>query len=806
MLPAHDIAHAVNDKLAVNDTVIITAAPGAGKSTLLPLTIATGGVEGKVLMLEPRRLAARQIAERMAWMLGEKVGETVGYRMRFETRVSSSTRIEVITEGILTRMLISDPSLEGVAAIIFDEFHERSLTCDLALTLARESQQILRPDLRLVIMSATIDSEALCNMLNAPLIHSEGRMFPVQIVYGEDLPWQRPQEALADVARAIIRAHQQHEGDMLVFLPGEAEIQRITDLLGNALGQTQVCPLYGMLPVEAQRRAIQPCEKGVRKVVLATPIAETSLTIEGIRIVIDTGRCRQMVYDAHTALSHLQTVPISMDMAQQRSGRAGRVAPGVCYRLWNRATEVRMATHRTPEILQADLAPMLLDVAAWGETHIESLPWITPPPVAHVARGRSLLSLLGAITSENQITTHGRQLAALPCHPRIAQLLVSAHSRHALALAADIAALLEASSLPLKSSETDIDVYLDELQRHRQQDGPWARIAQAAAHYARMIPLTESAFHEEPTSGDLIAAAYPERIAMKCNDGWHQYRLANGESAVFDNHDSLAAHPWIAIAHINGQSGRIFLAAAVSPERLTRHATVRDNLSWDNKGGCLISRREWRIGQLLLHSRPIAIENWEEVHGVLCEATQKWGTSMLDFNDAVGELQRRVAQVASWHPELSLPDLSTCAVLENAGEWLPFYLGHATKTAELKKIDLTQALWGLLDYDQQQLVDRLAPARLTLPSGRTARVEYRQGAEAPIVRVRLQDCFGMKDTPRVDDGRQAVLMELLSPGFKPVQLTSDLHSFWTSTYYEVRKELKRRYPKHAWPEHPDVGG
>lgn len=802
-LPAQEIAERVNIALREHNTLVITAPPGAGKSTLLPLTMLEGMTEGKILMLEPRRLAARQIAERMAWMLGEEVGETVGYRIRFEKKIGTRTRIEVITEGILTRMLIDDPTLEGVGTIIFDEFHERSLTSDVALALARESQAILREDLRIVLMSATIDTEALCKELQAPVIESKGRMFDVDVRYTDDLPWQDMREALTTIAQTILRAHREHEGDILVFLPGEAEILRIEEMLQGALGETHICPLYGMLDSARQRQAIAPSRAGERKVVLATPIAETSLTIEGVRVVVDAGRCRKMVFDTRTGLSRMTTVPISMDMARQRAGRAGRVAEGVCYRLWSKASEMRMTECRTPEIEEADLAPMLLDIAAWGEAHPEQLPWLTPPPHRHVLQGQALLRLLNAIDAEGVITPNGRALASLPCHPRIAQLLVGTQNDTQRRMAADIAALLEAATLPLKNAGADINVYLEELRRNRRSNA-WSRIAQAAEYYYQLVSARGTQHYSTP--GAMIAAAYPERIAQRQADGYCQYRLANGETATMDSNDVLSAHEWIAIAHMNGAGGRIFLASPVTKEELSAHVTTRDNFSWDNKSGQLVARQEQRIGNLLLSSKPIALSDREAVHRVLCEAAHKWGTSMLNFDEEVLSLQRRVAQVAEWHPEMGLPDLSTEAVLARTEEWLPFYLGNATSTTELKKICLTEALWGLLEYDQQQAVDRLAPSHLTMPSGRRIRVEYRQGAEFPIVRARLQECFGMTDTPRVDDGERPVLMELLSPGFKPVQLTSDLQSFWSTTYFEVRKELKRRYPKHAWPENPNEKG
>ena len=894
-LPVMEIAGAVNEALADSPRLVVTAPPGAGKSTVLPLTIleeirrsesANDGKgepanDGKIIILEPRRIAARQIAERMAALLGEPVGRTVGYRIRFESRVSAATRIEVLTEGILTRMLVDDPALEGVGVVIFDEFHERSLQSDVALALTREAQSLLRPDLRILLMSATIDTEALCRELDAPLIESAGRMFPVEVKH---TPEEATPENVAErVAHWVRVALREHDGDVLAFLPGEGEIRRCAELLDGI--DVSLYPLYGLLPPEQQRAAIAPSPAGSRKVVLSTPIAETSLTIEGVRVVVDGGFCRRLVFDPQNALSRLETVRISRDMADQRSGRAGRVAPGVCYRLWSPATQARLAATRVPEILEADLAGTALDAAAWGESQLAALPWLTPPPAAHVAQARQLLELLGALDEAGRITPHGQALAALPCHPRIAQMLLAAGpAREAAAgnkrdpncareeirrsesandgrrnnaldgekiqgrsvLAAEIAALLEERD-PLAAMEGDasLTTRLDALHRAG-RSGRWGRIAQMAEQYRvlaeksapkmadngadptfetglgaknsqnrhREIHRSEPANDEKGERNDgmdpylvgrLLAAAYPERVAKALPEGRGHFQLATGERAAIAPEDALAACEWIAVASLSvrpGGEGRIFLAAPVDPEDLPELIRTRDRVAWDSKAGAATARRERRIGSLLVDAKPLSEGVRELLTQAICEAAQKDGTAMLDFSDEVGNLQRRVAAVAAWHPELELPDLSTEAVLRNAPNWLPPFVGRATTAAELKKIDLCAALWSLLDYSQQQAVERLAPSHIAVPTGSRIRVEYRQGAEAPILRVRLQECFGLLDTPRVDDGRRPVLMELLSPGYKSVQLTADLRSFWSGTYFEVRKELRRRYPKHAWPDNP----
>ena len=877
-LPASQIAVDVNKALQTNSSLVVTAPPGAGKSTLLPLTILSSLGEGeKILMLEPRRLAARQIAERMAQMLGEQVGETVGYRVRFESRVSKRTRIEVLTEGILTRMIVDDATLDGVSVVIFDEFHERSINSDLALALTRQAQQIIRPDLKIVIMSATIDASNICAALQAPLIESEGSMFPVELHYADEDT--DPRDIAAAAASTTIEAYKKHEGDILVFLPGQAEIERCFELLsksqhlttstsqpitttpsqhlntsGGALVSSApttpqpittstsqhltIHPLYGNLSPEDQRRAIAPSAPGERKIVIATPIAETSITIEGVRVVIDAGLCRQVVFDARTGLSHLETVRISMDMATQRMGRAGRVAEGVCYRLWTKASEHLMAEQRKPEIEEADLAPMVLDTAAFGESDAEALPWLTMPPRAGVFKAKELLTALGAIDENGNITSIGKRMATLPCHPRIARMILATtnlttstpqgvhlsqvHQQHLTtstshhnntSLACDIAALLEEKDPLSETGGTDLTLRLSALRaaRRKKQLGRWQRIAKIAAEYRRMAHTDEDNRDPVPTEvGLLVAYAYPERIAHSTNS-IGGYRLASGANVQLDAADQQSAHSWLAIASLYsapGTTGRVFLAAPIAPDDLEKEFVKEvDNIAWDTKQGCVVMQREQRIGKLMLSQKPIHDADKERLKGIVCEAMKKDGLTMMAWSEkAVEQVQRRVAQVAAWHPELALPDVSTEYLLSTAADWLPFYLeeGGRVKTSvqELRKQNLADIIWNILPYEAQLEVDRLAPTHIEVPTGSHIRIDYRSGAEAPVLSVRLQECFGMERTPCVDDGRQPLLMELLSPGFKPVQLTQDLASFWQGTYFEVRKELRRRYPKHYWPENP----
>ncbi len=806
-LPAYSIADEVNRKLAKYNRLVITAPPGAGKSTLLPLTILEGMKGGgKVVMLEPRRIAARQVADRMATLLNERVGETVGYRIRFEKNVSSKTRIEVVTEGILTRMLIADPTLEGISVVIFDEFHERSLNSDVALALTRESQNIVRPDLKIVIMSATIDATEICSALNAPFINSEGKMFDVDVINSEkDIDTRNMPE---EMARAICRAHREHDGDILAFLPGQAEILKCSDLLGNELSGTKIMPLYGNLSLKEQRAVISPSAKGERKVVLATPIAETSLTINGVKIVVDSGFCKTMVFDPRNGLSHLETVRISMDMANQRKGRAGRVSEGVCYRLWTKATEHKMAESRKPEIVEADLSPVMLDVAAWGENEVMRLPWLTPPPQGNVSQASRLLRVLDAIDENGNITETGRKMSKMPSHPRISKMLISAENDRKKALAADIAAVLEEKDQLSSSEDSDINTRIGLLRKARRSnsDGRWNRIILVADEYLRLVHAVAS--NEIPDvfeTGGLLASAYPERIA-KSLDNNGRYKLASGGNAIVNAKDDLASHEWLAVAALNAASGNVFLASPLKEESLPAFAKMRDNIYWDSKKGQIAARNELYIGTLVVESRQIQCDCNKQIVKVLCDACAKDGLNILDFSEDVERLQRRISAVSSWHPELELPDLSTSAILKKTSEWLPFYIENGgrlkTDIEELKKIDLCAAIWAMLRYEQQQIIDRLAPSHIVVPTGSRIRVDYRQGADNPIVSVRLQECFGLIDTPRVDDGKRPVLMELLSPGFKPVQLTQDLRSFWQGTYFEVKKELKRRYPKHYWPDNP----
>ncbi|MEC3879823.1 ATP-dependent helicase HrpB [Parapedobacter sp. 10938] len=805
-LPIMEIVPQLREQLAVHTSIIIGSPPGAGKSTIVPLALLDEPwlQRRKIIMLEPRRLAASSIARRMAALLGEQAGETVGYRVRFENQTSSRTRIEVVTEGILTRMLHQDNALEDVGAVIFDEFHERRLHTDLSLALCRESQQVLRPDLRMLVMSATLDTDALAQLLDAPVVESQGRMYPVAVIHTED---SSPEDLASQCARTIIRAWREQQGDILAFLPGEAEIRSCEQRLLAHPMISAIHPLYGQLPLAAQHAAIQPSRDGQRKIVLATSIAETSLTIEGIGVVVDCGYTRTLVYDPPSGLSRLRTEHISLDAADQRTGRAGRLGPGTCYRMWSRATEQRMAAYRTPEILQADLAPTVLDTAKWGLQDAAQLNWLTPPPASSVAQANDLLHALGALKNK-KITAHGQAIHALPCHPRIAHMLLAGKTINQPGLATDIAALLEERDPLGRDAGIDINLRIEALRRHRvygKQGKRFDNLEKIARSYRKLLGTTvDNGPVDAYTTGILLTHAYPERIAKARNDGRHTFQLANGKRAIVSEGDGLAHEAWLAIASLDARDGlgKVFLASTVDPADLIARANETERIIWDTKKGGVVATRDKRIGHLTIQSVPIPQPGDEAVMPVLYEAIRTEGFQLLLFSDAVVQWQNRVGSLRHWHPNYDWPDATTATLLQQPEKWLAPYLSGVRKIETLQKLDIYTILTHSLSFEQQTALHRLAPTALDVPSGSTIGLQYSPIGEPPVLAVRLQEVFGMIDTPCVNDGQTPVVIHLLSPGFKPVQVTADLRSFWQTTYFEVRKELKRRYPKHAWPDNP----
>jgi ATP-dependent helicase HrpB len=805
-LPIAEIIPQIQQQLHSKHTLIIHAPPGAGKSTLLPPALLNEPWLGnkKIVVLEPRRLAAKTIALRIADLLGEPVGQTVGYRIRFDKKVSDQTRIEIVTEGILARMLQNDNELSDVGMVMFDEFHERSLHADLALALCRECQQILRQDLRLVLMSATLDVAKLTELLQAPVCSSQGKQYPVEIVHvGETEPGLIPEL----LAKTVVDASKKHSGDILAFLPGEAEIKRAAQLLQQALTSFSIHPLYGMLPPAEQMRAILPHPAAKRKVVLATSIAETSLTIEGITIVVDSGLSRISRFDSASGLSRLDTVMVSKDAADQRAGRAGRLSPGVCYRMWSNATHQRLLPHRIPEIAEADLTSMMLEMAMWGVQDVYQLQWLTPPPPSAVQASIELLEALNAIEN-GKITSHGKEIHRLPCHPRIAHMLLKSKEMQIEHLACDIAALIEERDPLPKESGIDINLRLEKLRSGRRSgvfaSGKWKRIIQNASQYRQLLGVDEqNQSFDHYDTGLLLAYAYPERIAGARRGNNAQFQLANGKIAVAGHRDDLANEPWLAIANMDARDGlgKIFLAAPINPKDLAPMVKEKQTVRWDNQSGVLQTSDDLRIGSIVLKSSPSKKVDETLVEAALIQALTKNYQSLLTIDESFAQLQARIQCVSQWNPDIKLLSAHDHILFED-WNWLKPFISHVRKVDDFKKISLHDALWNTLTYEQQQMVQSKAPEKLKVPSGSMIPITYNIHGDTPILAVRLQEVFGMAETPRVNDGNQPVVLHLLSPGYKPVQVTSDLNSFWNNTYHEIKKELQRRYPKHAWPDEP----
>ena len=805
-LPITESILEVRAHLGQSNTLILNAPPGAGKSTLLPLALLEEEwlAGKKILMLEPRRLAARTIAARMSDLLGEEIGQTVGFRIRFESCTSKNTRIEVVTEGILTRMLQSDNALEGVGMVMFDEFHERSIFADVALALCRESQQILRPDLRIVVMSATLDMPTLTDLLQAPVVVSQGRQYPVEMIY----TGERDVTMIAELtARTVVKAVGERLGDALVFLPGEGEIRKCEELLQRFLPNFVIHPLYGSLPFHKQQSAITPNKQGKRKVVLATSIAETSLTIEGISIVVDCGYGRTMRFDPKSALSRLETIEISKDSADQRAGRAGRLGPGVCYRMWSLATHHRLAEHRVPEIMEADLASLVLNLANWGVTAIEHLTWLTPPPKGALAQASETLHQLNALEN-GRITEHGKRMDNLPCHPRIAHTLLMAKEMHSLALATDVAALLEERDPLTKEAGIDINLRIEALRKNRannQHNKNLDRIEKIAGQYRKIFNIHACNLPFDPyETGVILVHAYPERIACARPGNNAQFQLSNGSFAMASHKDDLAHMPWLAVAQVDARNGvgKIFMASPLNPKDLAPLVKEQDTITWDTRKGGVVATRELRIGSIILQTKQLPAPHGSMLVGAISNAIKKEGEALLNFSEEVTQWQNRVLSLRKWRPQEEWPDVSTTALLATNAEWLLPYLNNIKKPEELAKIDLLTVLHHTLDYAKQKALNELAPAKIAVPSGSNIALQYLPNGSVPVLAVRIQEVFGMVETPKINQGGMSLLLHLLSPRYEPVQITTDLHSFWGNAYFEVRKDLKIRYPRHSWPEDP----
>ncbi|MBL8555911.1 MAG: ATP-dependent helicase HrpB [Phenylobacterium sp.] len=795
MLPIHDALPELKAALSLGSAAVLVAPPGAGKTTVVPLELLAEpwAAGGRIIVLEPRRLAARAAAERMARTLGEPVGQTVGYRVRLQTKVSAATRIEVVTEGVFTRMILGDPELAGVACVIFDEFHERSLDADLGLALARDAQKLIRDDLRLLVMSATLDGAAVARLLDdAPVVESQGRMFPVETRYlGRD-PAARLEDA---VVRAVERALAEEGGSLLVFLPGQGEILRTAERLAERRrAHVEIAPLYGALDPRDQDRAIQPALDGVRKVVLATSIAETSLTIQGVRVVIDSGVARVPRYDPASGLTRLATVRVSRAAADQRRGRAGRTEPGACYRLWDEAETRALPAYADPEILDADLSGLALDLARWGAKDAAGLAFLDPPPAAAFGEARALLRRLDALDADGVLTDHGRALADMPLAPRLAHMVLKAADTGQAVRAARIAALV--TERGLGGRDADIRHRLDALERDR---SPRARDAKALAD--RWASLTGRPGKGEPLSDGLLTAfAYPERIA-KARGGQGEFQLVTGRGAFVEPTDALAREPWLAIAELGGGQtrDRITLAAPLDPAELAAFADqfeVEERLE-ESGGGRLRAKRLTRLGRLTI--REEVDDNPEKalVARALADRVRREGLKLLPWGAAAESLRERARFLHARDPAWA--DLSDAALTARLDDWLLPILDGVRRLGDLKPDVLDGALRTLIPWDQQRRLDAAAPARWSAPTGNSFAIDY--AAEAgPRVDVRVGEVYGLSEHPVV--GGVPLTLSLLSPAHRPIQTTKDLPGFWKGSWKEVRTEMKGRYPRHVWPEDP----
>lgn len=828
-LPIDAQLPALREALACRHEAVLEAPPGAGKTTRVPLALLDQPwlAGQRIVMLEPRRLAARAAAERLASELGEKVGETVGYRIRLDSKVGPRTRIEVVTEGILARRLQDDPALEGVGLVIFDEFHERSLDADLALALCLNGRTMFRsddsgePPLKILLMSATLEGERLAALLgDAPVLRSEGRMFPVAQHWGA--PWQAGEWLEPRVLQTVLQALDDEPGSLLVFLPGQAEIRRVNEQLAERLGgrgDILLCPLHGELELSAQRAAIEPAPAGLRKIVLATNIAETSLTIDGVRVVVDAGLARVPRFDPGSGMTRLETQRISRASATQRAGRAGRLQPGACYRLWSQAQHEQLAAYGAAEILQADLAGLALQLARWGVSPDELI-WLDPPPAAAYAQARDLLTRLGALDERGVLSEHGRAMAELPTHPRIAHLLLRGHALGLTALACDLAALLGERDI-LRGAGADlhsrIALLSGESKAGRGAQGGTQRALQLARQFHGLLkrsPASEAVADPEHPRwlGALLAFAYPDRVAQQRRPGGAEYRLANGRAALFAEADALMKHEWLVLADLGSRQGqreeRIYLAADLDPQLfetvLAEQVSIREELDWDEREGVLRAERQRRLGELVLSREPLNGLDQATRSRALLGLVRRKGLALLPWTPELRQWQARVALLraldlqAQGHSDW--PDVGDAALLQSLEDWLQPYLGQVSRLSHFANLDLPGMLQNLLPWPLPQRLDELAPRSVQVPSGSRIALDYNE--QPPVLAVRLQELFGLAETPRIAGGRQVVKLHLLSPARRPVQVTQDLANFWRSTYAEVKKDLKGRYPKHYWPDDP----
>jgi len=824
-LPIHKVLTKIHSNLSTHNKLILQASPGAGKTTIVPISLLDEPwlKNRQIIMLEPRRLATRNAARRMAQLLGEKVGQTVGYQIRSDRCISAQTKIIVVTEGILTRMLQSDPALENVALLIFDEFHERNLHGDLALALALQSQEIFRDDLKIMVMSATLNTRAISKILdNAPLIVSEGRSFPVENIYLDTKTAQPSAKQLtALIAKTVTEVLTTQTGSILIFLPGVKEIKNLELRLRDSIKDKSIiiAPLYGDMSKEAQDKAISPCIEGERKIVIATNIAETSLTIEGITVVIDSGLQRVSHFNSATGMNQLRTIKISQDAAIQRSGRAGRLSDGKCYRLWHEHTP--LAHHSTPEILTSDLVPMMLELAAWGADNINELCWLDLPKSSALEHSRELLRKLGAL-KENSITTHGAAMLELGTHPRLGHMILKASQMGASQTACFLAALLSEKDIFTGNARylCDLEERVNAL--HERQSGPHIdknalkQVIKTSQEFSRRLKQTKKqAFSISNIVGILLGFAYPERIARYRSPKSASYLLSGGKGALLPDDDTLFGEPYLVIANLDASrsNARIFSAAAIGQSDIEEYFSELITLTrltrWNDEKERVEVRELRKLGAITLSEKSVHDVNSNDITSALLKAIKEKGLESLQFSKEARSLQRRVNFLNYWKEDSlhvkelvgELPDFSDAWLIENLHRWLEPYLEGIKNLKACRKLKLYSILINLLSYENQQLINKLAPQKLEVPSGSKIYINYENPA-SPLLSVRLQELFGMLESPSLIGLHVKLSIDLLSPASRSMQVTKDLGSFWENTYHEVRKELRGKYKKHYWPENP----
>jgi ATP-dependent helicase HrpB len=820
-LPITSVIPDVKSLLASGRNLVLSAPPGSGKTTGVPPAILSEPwlAGQKIIMLEPRRIAVRAAAAQIARMLNEKVGETVGYRIRMESMVSRATRIEIVTEGILTRYIQNDPGLTETGLIIFDEFHERSIHADLGLALSLDVQRGLREDLRILVMSATLDTEAVSRVLgDATVVKGEGFMFPVEIRHA---PSAITQDPCRNTTAAVMKAVREETGSILVFLPGAREIRSVHRRLSEAgLGHDiMIAPLYGALGRHAQDMAIQPAPAGRRKIVLATDIAETSLTIEGVSVVIDAGLMRVPRFDVRSAMTRLATVPVTRDSADQRAGRAGRLGPGICFRLWSREIHDTLLARSTPEILSTDISPLALELAAWGVKDPNQLSWLDPPGDAAFNQATDLLRDLGALDSHGNITGHGRQMSAMGLHPRLSHMVLTAQRFGMVALACETAAILGERDFLNRGPDgrdSDLRLRIDVLRaladhghaQHQGMDAALCRMIRKTADQlkSRLGCTTDTGSVDD--LGIVLSFAYPDRISSRRPGDLPRYLLANGRGACFPYHEPLSAEDYLVLADLDGAEPEsvIFLAAPVTFEELSKYCPdriiERQFIEWDRRSQSVLSRSQVLVGKAVLKDIPLQEPDPDRVADAMCEGIRQMGLESLPWTKQLRAMQNRVLLMKPAAAEnMDWPDFSDEGLLSTLEKWLRPFLYAITRATQLSRIDLSSALFSLLTWQQRNALDRLAPTHFTVPSGSRIPIDY-SNMDAPVLSVRLQEMFGAIETPAIAGGAVPLLLHLLSPAGRPVQVTRDLKSFWQTTYFDVKKDLKGRYPKHHWPDNP----